>query len=48
MNQLSPHGVNKPVPKLQVSSMYSIPYQNSKDGNTVELGVEKGVVAYIS
>ena len=34
MNQLSPHGVNKSVPQLKVSSMYSIPYQNSKDGNS--------------
>ncbi|WP_114786869.1 flagellar basal body rod protein FlgB [Vibrio tetraodonis] len=32
-------------PKLLVSSMYSIPYQNSKNANTVELGVEQGKFA---
>ncbi len=42
MSQMSPQGVHKPVPQLQVSSQYSIPYQNSKDGNTVELSVEQG------
>ena len=41
MSSMSPGNVNKPVPKLQVSTQYSIPYQNSKDGNTVELGVEQ-------
>ncbi|MDG2933322.1 flagellar basal body rod protein FlgB, partial [Vibrio parahaemolyticus] len=34
-------GVNKPVPKFQVQAQYSVPYQNSKNGNTVELGVEQ-------
>jgi flagellar basal-body rod protein FlgB len=41
MSQMTPNGVNTPVPKLDVSAKYSIPYQNSKDGNTVELGVEQ-------
>jgi flagellar basal-body rod protein FlgB len=41
MGQISPARVDKPVPKLQVESQYSIPYQNSNDGNTVELGVEQ-------
>ena len=42
MNQMAPQSVHKPVPQLQISSQYSIPYQNSKDGNTVELSVEQG------
>ncbi|MGP8305871.1 flagellar basal body rod protein FlgB [Vibrio sp. YIC-376] len=29
-------------PRLQISTQYAIPFQNSKDGNTVELGVEQG------
>lgn len=33
--------VNKPTAKLLVETQYSVPYQNSKDGNTVELGVEQ-------
>ncbi|MFB9134731.1 flagellar basal body rod protein FlgB [Vibrio sp. AK197] len=41
MNQMATHGVNPPVPKLDVSAKYSVPYQNSKTGNTVELGVEQ-------
>ena len=41
MNQMSAGSVNKPVPKFQVEAQYSVPYQNSKDGNTVELGVEQ-------
>lgn len=36
------HGVNPDVPELLVKTQYAIPYQNSKDGNTVELGVEQG------
>ncbi len=30
------------APRMQVSTQYAIPYQNSKDGNTVELSVEQG------
>lgn len=41
MNQVTAGGVNKPVPKFQVQAQYSVPYQNSKNGNTVELGVEQ-------
>ncbi|SDG90971.1 flagellar basal-body rod protein FlgB [Vibrio xiamenensis] len=41
MNELATKGVNPAVPSLQISSKYSIPYQNSKTGNTVELGVEQ-------
>ncbi|EGR2043754.1 TPA: flagellar basal body rod protein FlgB [Vibrio parahaemolyticus] len=41
MNQMSTNGVSNSVPKLQVQAQYSVPYQNSKDGNTVELGVEQ-------
>ncbi|MEF1168389.1 flagellar basal body rod protein FlgB, partial [Vibrio campbellii] len=33
MNQMSAGSVNKPVPKFQVEAQYSVPYQNSKDGN---------------
>ncbi|WP_165312867.1 flagellar basal body rod protein FlgB [Vibrio ziniensis] len=38
-------GVDPAVPSLQVETQYSIPYQNSKNGNTVELGVEQGKFA---
>ncbi len=33
--------VNKPSTKMLIGSQYAIPYQNSKNGNTVELGVEQ-------
>ncbi len=41
MDEMSPNGVDKATPRLKISSQYAIPYQNSKDGNTVELGVEQ-------
>ncbi|AXY02650.1 MULTISPECIES: flagellar basal body rod protein FlgB [Vibrio] len=41
MSQMSSTGVSKSVPKFQIETLYSVPYQNSKDGNTVELGVEQ-------
>mgnify|MGYP006238866013 FL=1 len=41
MDQVSASSVNEPVPKFRVEAQYSMPYQNSKDGNTVELGVEQ-------
>ncbi|MEI8632608.1 flagellar basal body rod protein FlgB [Vibrio sp. PP-XX7] len=41
MSELAPNGVNPSVPKLQIAAQYSMPYQNRKDGNTVELGVEQ-------
>ncbi len=41
MNSVGNFGVDAQVPALQVRSQYSMPYQNSKDGNTVELGVEQ-------
>ncbi|PKF51202.1 flagellar basal body rod protein FlgB [Enterovibrio nigricans] len=41
MSQLSPNGVGKPLPHMQIFAQYSVPYQNSKNGNTVELGVEQ-------
>lgn len=31
--------------EVKVSSMYAMPYQNSKDGNTVELSVEQAKFA---
>ncbi|MDX1301100.1 flagellar basal body rod protein FlgB [Photobacterium sp.] len=37
--------VNQSVPELMVATKYRIPYQNSKDGNTVELGVEQAKFA---
>ncbi|MEJ2765294.1 flagellar basal body rod protein FlgB [Photobacterium sp. MCCC 1A19761] len=37
--------VDKPVPQLQMSSQYAVPYQNTQDGNTVELGVEQAKFA---
>lgn len=42
MSQVSEKGISNPVPRLQISTQYAVPYQNSKDGNTVELGVEQG------
>ncbi|SHO55665.1 flagellar basal body rod protein FlgB [Vibrio quintilis] len=45
MSELAPNGVNPQTPKLQVAAQYSIPYQNRKDGNTVELGVEQAKFA---
>ncbi|WP_440888916.1 flagellar basal body rod protein FlgB [Vibrio sp. WZ-1] len=41
MSQMTTGSVNSPIPKLQVQTQYTVPYQNSKDGNTVELGVEQ-------
>ncbi|ENM5914345.1 flagellar basal body rod protein FlgB [Vibrio mimicus] len=41
MNQTGSGSVHKPVPKFQVETKYSVPYQNSKDGNTAELGIEQ-------
>lgn len=41
MESLSSTRVDQPVPQLKIAAKYSIPYQNSKDGNTVELGVEQ-------
>jgi flagellar basal-body rod protein FlgB len=45
MNSVSKLGVDPSIPSLRVESQYSIPYQNSKNGNTVELGVEQGKFA---
>ncbi|MFA0441109.1 flagellar basal-body rod protein FlgB [Vibrio sp. 10N.286.49.C2] len=45
MGQVTPNGVSSNVPQLMVESQYSMPYQNSKDGNTVELGVEQAKFA---
>ena len=42
VSQVSSQSVDKPIPKLDIQSQYSVPYQNSKNGNTVELGVEQG------
>ncbi|MBV1841764.1 flagellar basal body rod protein FlgB [Photobacterium ganghwense] len=41
MRNTVPGKVDKPVPNFKISSLYAMPYQNSKDGNTVELGVEQ-------
>ncbi|WP_325893202.1 flagellar basal body rod protein FlgB [Grimontia sp. NTOU-MAR1] len=41
MGEMSSDSVKKAPPKMQIAAQYSIPYQNSKDGNTVELGVEQ-------
>lgn len=41
LNHTLTGNVNKSVPTLQVAAQYSVPYQNSNDGNTVELGVEQ-------
>jgi flagellar basal-body rod protein FlgB len=41
MNHTLTGNLNKSVPTLQVAAQYSVPYQNSNDGNTVELGVEQ-------
>ncbi|EKO3389836.1 flagellar basal body rod protein FlgB [Vibrio fluvialis] len=41
MSTAGNRGVNPGIPEWQVVSQYSIPYQNSKNGNTVELGVEQ-------
>ncbi|MCG6345163.1 flagellar basal body rod protein FlgB [Vibrio fluvialis] len=41
MSTAGNRGVNPGIPEWQVESQYSIPYQNSKNGNTVELGVEQ-------
>jgi flagellar basal-body rod protein FlgB len=41
MKQASANGVHSTTPKLDIATQYSVPYQNSKDGNTVELGVEQ-------
>ncbi len=41
MKQANPNGVHTPTPKLDIAAQYSVPYQNSKNGNTVELGVEQ-------
>ncbi|UHJ59263.1 flagellar basal body rod protein FlgB [Vibrio furnissii] len=41
MSTAGNRGVNLGIPEWQVESQYSIPYQNSKNGNTVELGVEQ-------
>lgn len=41
MKNTGSNKVDKPVPQLDISAQYSVPYQNSKDGNTVELGVEQ-------
>ncbi|WP_435248310.1 flagellar basal body rod protein FlgB [Vibrio sp. nBUS_14] len=41
LNNTLTGNVNKSVPTLQVAAQYSVPYQNSNDGNTVELGVEQ-------
>ncbi|MGV2989729.1 flagellar basal body rod protein FlgB [Vibrio sp. E150_011] len=45
MGQVTPNSVSSNVPQLMVESQYSMPYQNSKDGNTVELGVEQAKFA---
>jgi flagellar basal-body rod protein FlgB len=48
MSELAPGNVNPQTPQLQVAAKYSIPYQNRKDGNTVELGVEQAKFAHNS
>ncbi len=40
-NQMDLGKVQKVTSQLVVSDGYSVPYQNSKDGNTVELSVEQ-------
>ncbi|KDM92223.1 flagellar basal body rod protein FlgB [Photobacterium galatheae] len=37
--------VDTPPPEMDVSAKYRVPYQNSKTGNTVELGVEQAKFA---
>ncbi|PJC86411.1 flagellar basal body rod protein FlgB [Vibrio sp. HA2012] len=41
MTSVSPGKVDTPPPRMHITSKYSMPYQNSRDGNTVELGVEQ-------
>ncbi|WP_428775211.1 flagellar basal body rod protein FlgB [Vibrio sp.] len=41
MSQTGAGSVHQPVAKMQIASQYAIPYQNSNNGNTVELGVEQ-------
>ncbi|WP_318478425.1 flagellar basal body rod protein FlgB [Photobacterium leiognathi] len=41
VNQMDLGKVQKATSQLLVSDGYSVPYQNSKDGNTVELSVEQ-------
>ncbi|PWI33001.1 flagellar basal body rod protein FlgB [Vibrio albus] len=41
MRNVSPGKVDTPPPQMLITSKYAMPYQNSSDGNTVELGVEQ-------
>lgn len=41
MRDMSATAVSKATPEMKISAQYAIPYQNSKTGNTVELGVEQ-------
>ena len=41
MGQMNANGVGPTKQTMQISAQYSIPYQNSSNGNTVELGVEQ-------
>ncbi|OEE76468.1 flagellar basal-body rod protein FlgB [Enterovibrio norvegicus FF-162] len=41
MSQMSSGSVTKQISSMKIGAQYAIPYQNSKDGNTVELGVEQ-------
>ena len=41
MDRFSQRSVHKLQEKLNIEAKYSVPYQNSNDGNTVELGVEQ-------
>lgn len=41
MSQTGRNGLDASKPILDIDVQYSVPYQNSKDGNTVELGVEQ-------
>lgn len=41
MGQMGANGVGTSKPKMQIAAQYAVPYQNSSNGNTVELGVEQ-------
>ncbi|EKO3628123.1 flagellar basal body rod protein FlgB [Vibrio metschnikovii] len=40
-NQIPSAKGNEPPSRLNIQAQYAVPYQNSQDGNTVELGVEQ-------
>ncbi|MGC9421834.1 MULTISPECIES: flagellar basal body rod protein FlgB [Vibrio] len=41
MDQHSSGRISQPRARFEVQTQYAVPYQNSKDGNTVELSVEQ-------